>query len=200
MTIKGPTNFIIRETVMDYEIGKMYWVPTVATAIHREPIAVMGPLHEDAQDVGFDPYHYHADPRFISERNLLRHLGWTLAPSYAQGTLNKPVSIRPEHAPDSWGERDREWWPLIDHKPVLRLRKCHRTMPTFLWWWAPWLQGLEARHKGCTLNLDDPICPHRGIPLSGVPRLEDDPDVAVCPGHGLLWNMRTGDLSTSRNR
>lgn len=35
------------------------------------------------------------------------------------------------------------------------------------------------------------VCPHRGIDLTPFAR----PDgTAICPGHGLRWNLATGEL------
>jgi hypothetical protein len=36
-------------------------------------------------------------------------------------------------------------------------------------------------------------CPHKGMPLDGMPI--DAEGRVVCPGHGLRWNLKTGKLS-----
>jgi hypothetical protein len=69
-----------------------------------------------------------------------------------------------------------------------RRLRCKREMPDFPES-AFWIPQLEKKFKGTKLNCL--ICPHRGISLETAQR---HGDLAICPGHGLQWNLRTGEM------
>ena len=171
-----------------FVIGKMYKVP----CIHVEPryiglneVPVLGKKHTDPI-LDFPQEHYHIDWRFVPDA------------AYDLATLNRsrtPLSRvvcnthRFEHG--------------LLNDPAPRWRKCRRQMPDFpslvtyktvreypktarLW------EALEADQRNrCNRLIDGHICPHRGIDLR--PFAKDDGTV-ICPGHGLRWNLTTGEM------
>lgn len=156
---------------MSYEIGKFYKVPCVRAQYYRvvDYWPVMGPQHEDTEHVGFEYQHYHIDWRFVPVHRF-SPLGFRLA------------------VPLMMSERiNQDGLPT----PVMRRRKFYRTFPDFLGARAAkWMPNLEAAYAACKLK-PGLICPHRGISLAGV---YQEGDVATCPGHGLRWNVKTGEL------
>lgn len=174
------------ESPRHVEVGRYYQVPCVRSPAtpagfgKDEWAPVIGPLHEDKEIIGFAKLHFHWDLRFLSQRNLIRYL-----PSW-----NTTLS--------SWSiERTALIYVVTDASegPVLRLRKCQRLMPDFPWErpsWGSIQQRLEQKYCSFQVNPENPVCPHRGLPLVGVP---DHGGVVVCSGHGLSWNLRTGLLA-----
>ncbi len=68
-----------------------------------------------------------------------------------------------------------------------RRRKCYRNNICFPERFCP---ILEPEFAQCRLTKGK--CPHKNIPLVG---LEPDSDGnVICPGHGLKWNLATGQL------
>lgn len=90
-------------------------------------------------------------------------------------------------------------------QPVMKRRKCRRVMPTFPQInsttlpdshkhpdsSARWARMEIAQAFTCNRLKPGNICPHRGIDLT--PFAQPD-GTAVCPGHGLRWDLRTGEL------
>ena len=153
------------------EIGRYYRVPCVEVPMWRCMVPLFGPLHEDTEIIGFPEEHWHIDWRFTSpafmERWVYKRIphGTVLSRKNAVGA----VEIRP--------------------------RKCRREMPVFPthpYSGKPvfWLADLEKAHAEARLKCGM-ICPHRGLPLAGCPAKDG---VVVCPGHGLAWDVETGDL------
>lgn len=184
---------------MTYEIGQSYRVPCVKAAKRYSDgrrietwsgqwIPVLGPIHEDGEIIGFPYPHWHVDWRFASDAVFRRAQG--IRQNWA--VLAVPIMKHPkksyELAPDML-ERI-----VLSDTPVLRLRKCKRVSPK----WTDirgvdvhWLKPLE---KHCAdMKMRNMVCPHRGLPLQGCPQ---DGDVVHCPGHGLKWNVNTGELVT----
>ena len=160
-----------------YEVGKFYMVPCVRGQYFRVVAdwPVIGPQHDDADIVGFDHQHYHIDYRFVPER-LFKPLG------YQQGApLMTSVTINPGGLP----------------KPVLRRRKMYRVPPSVSELLtrraSSWYFKLQDAYADCKLK-PGMICPHRGLPLETCPR---DADVVTCPGHGLRWHVKTGEMVRS---
>jgi hypothetical protein len=161
-------------------IGKFYMVPCVWADGDWQP--VIGPRHEDKEHIGFDELHFHKDPRFISDREVMQGFDWAVS------RTSRVITCSPAQ------------WELasvlvkIEHGPRERRRKCHRRMPTF-----PaditsagrpaWQLKLERAYEGATLACMR--CPHRGIPLDGLPVKDGK---VICPGHGLAWDVSTGEL------
>ena len=169
-------------------VGKFYLVPHIEQIRARSSrwLPVLGSWHEDAEDIGFPYWHYHLDPRFLSDRMLasLCHLGMPRA----RGVMVCPIS---DH-PDMFDAQRR----ALRRTPTLRRRMCQREMPEFPKSrenYLPWQKALERRYRHYQVDPCNPICPHRGFNLGMM--TPDDQGVVVCPGHGLKWNIVTGTLA-----
>ncbi len=162
---------------MIYEIGKWYRVPCVFGKVYSMERwwPVMGPKHEDAEFIQFPQQHYHIDWRFVPKRCM------PITPTFA---LAVPLT---ETTPtDAWYPRNANLG-----KPEPRRAKCIRETPSpYPRGRATWLPRLEAAYTGCKLK-PGMVCPHRGIPLESIPAIAG---VVTCPGHGLRWNVATGEL------
>jgi hypothetical protein len=162
------------------EVGKPYLVPCVRASStppsYARPgdwVPVLLPEHEDREIIGVPYAHYHLDFRFLSDRqHRLVHLGSIM---------------------------HRDLWPTP--KPGLTLyvgeleyrrKKCRRRMPINYPHHLPtWYPRLEKAYTGaCMVNRR---CPHKGIDLSGC---EARNGVILCPGHGLMWDEKTGEQVT----
>lgn len=157
---------------ISYEVGRRYRVPTVRGYIFRKlrDWPVIGPLHEDADIIGYAPLHYHIDWRFVPDRDL-PPARWSL---YAIVMNESPLNRS-----------------LEEQRPVVRLRLCRRTWAPYPRDKATWLPQLEAKYAGCALK--GAVCPHRGLPLDSCPA--DENGIVTCPGHGLRWDINTGKLA-----
>jgi len=161
--------------------GRKYLVPYICppTAIHGYeagyPIPVIGELHDDTL-LGFPYLHLHHDRRFIPPRiyNEMRHPWEALA---VTGLI-----------PNESGEREID--PLWVNVPI-RYGEfvCYRQMPQP----TTKVLGLDRLEKLFKFSkLENRVCPHKGISLSGM--FPDNSGCLTCPGHGLKWNASTGDL------
>lgn len=156
-----------------YEIGRFYRVPCVLTNGHAwlgsgwQP--VIGPMHEDRGAVNFPHQHWHIDLRFLPKKNV--HIG-------LHHLFGIPIM-----------KEDRYGRAVVTAGPELRLKKYQRPMPSYPVEKAQWLGKLKA--ECAHMKLQNMICPHRGMPLAGC---EQDGDEVQCPGHGLRWNVKTGEL------
>lgn len=158
----------------DYVIGKMYSVPCVENPPWKNAgrwLPILGPLHEDAEIVKFEYRHYHIDWRFVS-KSFFTTSTWGLPPRSPLGRVLSPDLI-----------------PGFAYQIINRRMKCKRTMPEFPVT-APWLSELEQEFESARLG-PNLICPHRGMPINGCPIKDGN---VVCPGHGLRWNIETGEL------
>lgn len=155
-----------------FEVGRFYRVPCVLTEKHSwlgsgwQP--VIGPMHSDAGVVNFPYNHWHIDLRFVPKK--VRYL-----PEFLIGT--------PIMKDDLYGS------PVVTAGPEPRLKKCQRPMPVYPIHRARWIPALEAEYT--QVRMKNMVCPHRGLPLHGCPQ---DGDIVTCPGHGLRWNVKTGEL------
>lgn len=164
------------------EIGSRYRVHSLL--VGRGPrvgmrwVPVYGSRHQDPEiDVGFTHYHY--DLRFVSATlwGWLFHAAWPVGDGMALGKIEMVAEVS--------RTSERVW-------------VCRRQMPFFpgrlpgargLNLTTERLQMLYRRHRvapGCR------VCPHRGLPLAGLP--VDAAGCVVCPGHGLKWNLDTGKM------
>lgn len=175
-----------------FEVGKFYRVPCIKTvAKHRwdrlwrgEWVPVMGPEHRDDGAVNFPLLHWHVDWRFASARLWNRLTAHSI---YGEsGAFHHVVTHYPSTGKFG-GELELE--PFVQGEVELKRRKCLRPLPTYPLKLAQWMPKLneECAH----LKLKNMVCPHRGLPLKGCPQ---DGDVVTCPGHGLRWNVKTGEL------
>ncbi|RYZ92132.1 MAG: hypothetical protein EOP06_05170 [Proteobacteria bacterium] len=83
---------------------------------------------------------------------------------------------------------------------ITRKMRCIRAQPYFgitrPGWVDPVYQKLTLRVEeicaGRKLDPSHPYCPHRGVFLGNQPI--DSNGCVICPAHGAMWNMITGDL------
>lgn len=164
-------------------IGQFYAVPCMFVEPSRARLAsfipssgwlpVLGPQHEDAEHLNFPHQHYHIDWRFVPESNFHRTRG----------------GFAPVHTFVLTSTNDRG---ELTGAPVLRRRKCVREMPSHPAAVNQRWANLEiAQFERCNKLKPGNICPHRGIDLT--PFAMSD-GTAICPGHGLRWNLKTGEL------
>jgi hypothetical protein len=161
-----------------YIVGRRYRVPCVSWQGYLTPI--LGPMHEDAEHIGFKHQHWHIDFRFVSKQQ------WEgMRESYADYSRVHGKVITADKA---------------ESGVVYVRRKCLREMPVFPRdipdgghgsMAVPWLSKLESAYADKRLNLNCMTCPHRGLPLDGIAPKNG---VLVCPGHGLAWDVSTGRL------
>lgn len=163
--------------------GKYYLVPCVEVSCgvyrsDRQPRMwpVMGPRHEDTEIINFPVQHWHYDRRFLSTVQFLavgKHYG---------SVLNSNRSA-------DEGARSIEG---VGSLPVIIKRRCMRAEPGFPQdGRAGYLPALRAAYREKTVTCGK--CPHRGVPLSSLPR-EPGTDIVTCPGHGLRWDLSNGEL------
>lgn len=178
---------------MTYEVGKFYKVPCVKTIRgHRwdrlfagEWIPVIGPEHRDGEIIGFPYTHFHIDWRFASTRLFNR----CSERSIFHPTDPRYVYNRVLHRWPIQGKQETREDPFFISEPVQRRRRCQREFPAYPHKEVKWLPRLQ---EACGhMKMTGMVCPHRGMPLEGCPR---DGDVVQCPGHGLRWNVKTGEL------
>ena len=162
-------------------VGRFYEVPCIRVWTCADAkdgygwVPVIGPLHADAEHLNFPYQHYHIDWRFVTAVAFKR-------------SLNRPSKqVHGQVVTNTHGQHK------IDGPLVMRRKRCAREMPEFQArpHSAPWGQLERAQAKACNKLKPGNICPHRGIDLTSFRR----PDgTAVCPGHGLHWNLVTGEL------
>ena len=166
-------------------VGKLYMVPCIWA--EREWWPIMGPQHEDAEIIGFRAQHRHYDLRFVSpiQMDRLCERGWW------KGALPWGEDVVLTEKPDG----DAHGRVCIKRgTPRYRRLKCWREQPPYQVDGVsrpPWVAPLEQKLAGARIKCGK--CPHRGLPLESLPR-EPGIDIVTCPGHGLRWNLKTGEL------
>jgi len=152
-------------------VGMKYLVPCVfdeEAVKHRKKggwVPIFGDAHSDLEFIGVPEYHWHIDWRFVGH-----------------SMLRVAISFGDAFFLESKGE-----------KRVIREleRECLREMPAYGTYYAgraiPWLGKLEDAFAASTVvNVAGcRTCPHRGLPLDGLPKEKDGS--TVCRGHGLCW-------------
>ena len=161
------------------DVGAFYRVPCLkvrALFFGALWVPVIGPKHRDPELV-VDWEHWHIDWRFASERMFQ---GWS------RGLTGQPHGcVISNDSPD-------DFKPSLTGTPQLKRRKCRRPMPDFpVLSKAPWAAMEAAQRARCDRLKDGHTCPHRGIDLRPFAQADG---TAVCPGHGLRWDLRTGLL------
>lgn len=157
-------------------VGRFYLVPCVFRPLCGW-FPIIGPQHDDSEVIGIPGAHYHYDSRFLSDdqiADLTWGSGLASDPKYVLGTV-------------CWVGGD-------EYQPTFKRLKCRREVLEF-----PlhdpkgralrWMPKLERAYKDAKLSCMR--CPHRGIPLNGLP-VKDG--MVTCPGHGLRWNVETGEM------
>ncbi len=153
-------------------VGKFYMVPCVfgtsdkwQTKKSCKWLPVIGALHSDSEYIGFSPLHLHYDHRFTPESEWME--------------LGRGFS-------------DPMFIVISDPKmkPVRKRMKCLRVQ-------CDYPKNAHFRHALADAYADKRVkcgtCPHRGLPLSSLPR-EPGTDIVTCVGHGLKWDLKSGNL------
>ena len=163
------------------EVGAFYSVPCVRVPFGfygMKWAPVIGPKHRDVE-LGVDWEHWHVDWRFVPDATLHQAIAY----STIQSPHGKVVS---NDNPERWGEQK------LTGPSVLKRHLCLREMPDFPAAPKPEWAAMEvAQRARCDKLKDGHTCPHRGIDLRP---FEKEDGTAVCPGHGLRWDLRTGLL------
>jgi len=181
---------IVAKVGRTYPVPCLFIVPEYRTKWIPEDgwVPVIGPKHRDPEHLEFRVDHYHVDWRFVPAKSyrVARNVSALKAPH--------PLVIT----------ADREFQRVVGEPEVRRIR-CRREMPDFPALvndgsqQADWHRLTVRRFarleiaQAFTCNKLKPgnVCPHRGIDLTP---FEQPDGTAICPGHGLRWNLRTGEL------
>lgn len=175
--------------MLTFQIGKFYRVPAIKTLRKSHWygmwMPIIGPLHRDIEILKFPPEHWHVDWRFAPERALKLC-------RYKQPYSEVVQVLAYDHC--DWMPADQKY-PQIEGGVEMKRMRCKRAWPQYPHTliqrhWGP---ALEKAFSECKLK-PGLICPHRGISLEGAHR---EGDVVTCPGHGLRWNVKTGELVTT---
>lgn len=173
------------------EIGRIYNVPTIlvpgrnawSELFSGVAVPIIGPLHEDAEFIGFKDQHWHVDWRFVSARVFARLPRHSIRPPLifqASKVITETMTVgailrarrkcrrEPLHFPDRFTDSG-----FLENRREI-----------------PWLRALELAFAGHSAKCG--VCPHRGISLAGQPIVDG---ARVCPGHGLRWDATTGSLA-----
>lgn len=168
-------------------VGKFYMVPCVEVRERHDLMTptgwlpVTGPKHEDKEHIKFPWQHWHYDIRFLSEQQLSGT--WLSADRIFGHVIKTTIIVAGEVRPI----------PCISEKTTLCRLKCRREMPAYPHHLAERSFGPELRAAYATKRVICGKCPHKGVPLSSLPR-EPGTNVVTCPGHGLRWDLTTGSL------
>jgi hypothetical protein len=159
----------------------IYLVPCVQvvrmTGTRWTPI--IGPWHEDA-DIGVEQYHYHFDARFLPQSEIVLYRDHTCGEARILARVQSRRSIVGEHhaGPDNVP-------PAITYRKR-RMRRAMLEFPDN----TTIKPKLEKQFAGVKMKCL--LCPHRGMPLNGLP--VDAKGHVVCNGHGLKWDVATGEM------
>ena len=161
--------------------GKQYRVPCISHKILRRKdrgwgmwVPLIGPVHEDRDVIGFEPWHIHVDSRFLT-------MPKEMEPSHYGSVLAAVVCLTA-----------RFLYPFTDIDELRRDAKlqmrslvCRRAhAPRFPAAHASWFEELENKHLNC--QVVNGRCPHRGIHIQ-CGHKELNGEGYHCPGHGLRW-------------
>lgn len=167
------------------KLRRRYLVPCVLAPRNGDQrefwVPVIGPRHDDPE-IGVRWQHFHHDWRFVTRRLFREYF-----------------RIEPDQ-PDA---ADRPFAKIAHSKvvstitrgPEDRVMVCVREMLEFPRV-TSFMHRLEPRHADQLVKPGCAVCPHRGMPLENLPR--DASGCVVCPGHGLKWNLTTGQLVSRR--
>ncbi len=153
------------------EIGKKYLVPCIRYgygSFGRGWVPILGPEHDDYEIIGIKGKHYHVDTRFLTASQL-RENDWR-APTVVCKTDDHDA-----------------------YKLAVKPRVCIRNAIDFpAIYQDRWPKELKEAFKDHKLK-DCFVCPHKGFHLKPV---EDSEGFAICPGHGLVWNLLEKRMAT----
>jgi len=176
-------------------VGRFYWVSCILAPGIESPfgelrtkspvwLPVIGPQHNDTEFLGVPDMHYHFDLRFFNQR-LVQLLA--IGECGARSVLRSVAGVEG-----------------ILEGPVNRRLKCQRQMPLYpleVERYDGHVEGFRVLAEFERAYSKERVtcgrCPHRGIPLNGLPNRKG---IVTCPGHGLAWNLRTGEMASRRAR
>lgn len=170
-------------------VGRHYLVPCVridyVADVSSFPAGmwpVIGPLHDDLDDLDFHPKHWHLDCRFLTKRQLdhvtiggtndNRVFGVVLCKNGLYNQRGVPI-------------------PGVAERSELIRRRCNRPQIAYPTSRITGFAAMQKRFSDAKVRCGR--CPHRNLPLLSLPRIEGTNDV-ICPGHGLRFNLVTGQL------
>ena len=138
-----------------YKLGKSYQVQCVHwTYFGRlDWWPVLGPLHSDAKIIGFEPEHYHVDPRFLSR---VQHAWLTSKRRRRSYQSKQPWYGFPLHDARLRSVSDPI---LVLPPPTLKRRKYLRAHGPMYWRQATWLKPLEDAYAHACMKQS--VCPHQ---------------------------------------
>lgn len=177
-------------------VGRFSMVPCMFVESERRPywaprdgwVPILGPKHSDAEHLEFDHEHYHIDWRFMPGAQF-------------DAAVTHQRNMTGNASPHSNVLTSDTKYMGLTGTPALKRRLCRRDMPEFPA--APkgerygspnalrWQRMERAQAFVCNKLKPGNICPHRGIDLT--PFIRPD-GTAICPGHGLHWDIATGQL------
>lgn len=169
----------LAELTSEPVVGRFYLVPCVRGVWYGRMgnWPVLLPFHEDRAVIGFEPWHYHLDRRFLP--NLMFADTGILPVLTPAGRMNRsPLQVSPKCNPDGLPP------------PVERRRKCRRRIGLLGYDNVRWAPALRADYREDRLR-PGMICPHKGVCLATMPVIDG---VVECPAHGLRWDVATGRL------
>lgn len=171
------------------ETGRLYWIPALGTPHTDKEIGSTAACE-----------HVHYDFRFISV-SMLRACFALLDTRSENDFTNETwlgfyAMVR--------AKQPQVAAPQPPFAFVTKKMRCVRAQPHFGISRSSWgdndpvYQKLTARVEeicaGRKLDPARPYCPHRGVYLGNQP--VDSNGCVICPAHGAMWNMTTGDLVT----
>lgn len=144
------------------------------------------PLHDDTE-VNFPWLHYHVDPRWVKSSSIFdAHARSTNGYVYLSDfQTGYPVT------------GDRTTFKNGIHMKELVLQKT-AVSPLEVQSNNPLWVKMEKRVGSCHKLKPGGICPHKGISLKG--HSYDGGKTAICPGHGLHWDLETGEMIPRHSR
>lgn len=158
-------------------MGPCVRLKDMASSFGRSYVPVLGPKHEDADHLDFKYEHYHPDVRFLGEAQVKYWQRHGLRLAYAAGY---PVCVtKVDGTPLAHTLKTMAMQCLRDYNDHVFPKGKAQT----------W-DALRRAYRDCKLK-PGMVCPHRGFRLA--PHVRDD-GLVVCPGHGLVWDTKTGKL------
>lgn len=150
-------------------VGRLYEVTTVAARwLHwKREWVVLGPRHRDLDYFPDVPRHYHFDFRFMPAELFERFANW----------VGRDITSAAVLAGSPYSDLGPE---------TRRIRKCRRELPAYNMHDNPIIGRIRRDYAGRQAPSDGAggwLCPHRRLPLAGLP-VESDGAV-TCPLHGL---------------
>jgi len=155
-------------------VGKSYWVTCVQvqgwgrkndTSVY---LPVLGGRHEDKEIIGFPTEHFHYDWRFAPQ--------WHFNANHGAGRVLLASCVKAEVRKHLRCKRAEQRYPSLKRTAISG---------------PPWGPVLEEKFS--KVRMKCLTCPHRGLPLD--PASADEHGRVTCRGHGLRWELSTGELA-----